>query len=397
MPPITHGARRIATRLATITAMGTAMGITAVGCEAPRDTSQGALEAPVTIEAREEDAGTDAAVIEVVTEDVNEDEATPSEAAPAARHGAFFDELDAPRLEVLRHAAITRIERGAGGRSVGFRVTFEDGSRGYFKPDQRFSGASDRAEVASYHVDRLLELGRVPTTTMREIPLSRLAPLLASDRRASEVIVQPDGTVRGSLSSWVEDPLVPLELGVGFEAWFRVEPAPYLTPFQRARVFIAQAAGTEPIVPPVGEEGRALPLAGEPDRDDRGAELSDLILFDHLVHNIDRWGGGFTNVRTRGRGGPLVFLDQGGAFGPGVQRIGFMDRRLAAVQCFRRSTVEAIRALDLEALRERLLDEGVGELLDARRLAGLEDRRRAILAHVDQRLALQGESATFPW
>jgi hypothetical protein len=96
MPPITHGARRIATRLATITAMGTAMGITAVGCEAPRDTSQGALEAPVTIEAREEDAGTDAAVIEVVTEDVNEDEATPSEAAPAARHGAFFDELDAP-------------------------------------------------------------------------------------------------------------------------------------------------------------------------------------------------------------------------------------------------------------------------------------------------------------
>jgi hypothetical protein len=280
---------------------------------------------------------------------------------------------------------------------VGFRVTFEDGSRGYFKPDQRFSGASDRAEVASYHVDRLLELGRVPTTTMREIPLSRLAPLLASDRRASEVIVQPDGTVRGSLSSWVEDPLVPLELGVGFEAWFRVEPAPYLTPFQRARVFIAQAAGTEPIVPPVGEEGRALPLAGEPDRDDRGAELSDLILFDHLVHNIDRWGGGFTNVRTRGRGGPLVFLDQGGAFGPGVQRIGFMDRRLAAVQCFRRSTVEAIRALDLEALRERLLDEGVGELLDARRLAGLEDRRRAILAHVDQRLALQGESATFPW
>lgn len=375
--------------------MGTAMGITAVGCDAPRETSQGSLAAPVTIEAHEDDAGTDAALDQGVAE--AELEAPPRDVRSAPRLEAFFDELDAPRLEVMRHAPITRIERGAGGRSVGFRVTFEDGTRGYFKPDQRFSGASDRAEVASYHVDRLLELGRVPTTTMREIPWSRLEPLLRGDARASEVIVQPDGTVRGSLSSWVEEPLVPLELGVGFEAWFRVEPAPYLTPFQRARVFIAQAAGTEPIVPPVDEEGHALPPAGEPDRDDRGAELSDLVLFDHLVHNIDRWGGGFTNVRTRGRGGPLVFLDQGGAFGPGMQRIGFMDRRLAAVQRFRRTTVDAIRALDLEALRERLVDEGFGELLDERRLAGLEDRRRAILVHVAERLAIQGESATFPW
>ncbi len=382
----------MAGRLATITAMGTAMGITAVGCEAPRDTSHGAIEAP-TIEASEtsSDAGVDAAA---AVDEVREAEAPP--VTPSHLH-AFFDELDAPRLEVLRHAAITRIERGSGGRSVGFRLTFEDGSRGYFKPEQTFSGSSDRAEVAAYRVDRALGLGRVPTTTLREIAWSRLEPLLTGDRRAAEVIVQPDGMVRGSLSAWIEEPLVPLELGVGFERWFRVEPAPYLTPFQRARVFIAQAEGSQPIVPPVDEEGRALPLAGEPDRDDRGAELSDLVLFDHLVHNIDRWGGGFTNVRTRGCGGALVFLDQGGAFGPGMQRIGFMDRRLAAVQRFRRSTVEAIRSLDLESLRAELVEEGFGELLDARRLEGLEARRRAILAHVDARLALHGESDTFPW
>lgn len=384
MASVPSDARRFANRLLTITAIG----ITAVGCEAPTDSSAGALEAPgVALDPVQADAGHDAAIEGELT--LGEPVITPGD--------AFFEEPDAPRLETLRHAEIVRVERGSGGRSVGFRLTFADGSRGYFKPEQTFSGASDAAEVAAYHLDRMLGLGRAPATTMRAIPWSRLEAALGEDPRAAEVIVRPDGTVRGSLSHWVEEPLVPLVLGVGFERWFRLEPAPYLTPFQRPRVYLAQASGAEPIVMPTDEEGRALPLAGEPDREGRGAELSDLVVFDHLVLNIDRWGGGFTNVRTRGRGGPLVFLDQGGGFGPGMQEIGFMDRRLAVVQRFRRSTIERLRSLELDALRARLEGEGFGELLDARRYEGLEARRAAILAHVEARVAAAGESDTLPW
>ncbi len=395
-------ARRLARRL--ITAAGiTAAGITAAGCEAPTGTSAGSTESP-SITAEAEDSGTDATAPEAVAPPTR---AAPEAVAPEPRVATvevdrFFDQPDAPRLHVLRHAEITRVERGTGGRSVAFRLTFADGSRGYFKPEQTFSGTSYRAEVGAYHVDRALGLSRTPPTVLRSIPWSRLSPTLGADPRASEVIVQADGTVRGSLSFWIEERLVPLELGVGFEAWFRVEPAPFLTPFQRARVFMAQAAGSEPIVPPVGEEGRALPLAGEPDREDRGAELSDLILFDYLVHNIDRWGGGFTNVRTRGARGPLVYLDNAAGFGVSRPRIGFMDRRLFAVQRFRRSTIDAIRELDVDALRARLDVEaatvaGHGPLLDRSRLAHFEERRAAVLAHVEERSTVQGEAATFPW
>lgn len=378
-----------ATRLALATI--TALGITAVGCEAPREEPAPptfAHEAPEVVpaqvghDAREpaRDAGSDA-----------------SSAPATARVDHFFGEADAPHLSALREAEITRIERGSGGRSVAFRFTFADGSRGYFKPDQSFSGTSDVAELAAYHLDRLLGLGRVPPTVMRVVPYARLAPLLAGDPRAAEVRVRPDATVRGSLSRWVETPLVPLVLGIGFERWVRVEPPPYLTPFQRPRVYIAQASGEAPIAPPTDEAGVALPVAQEPDTPTRAAELSDLVLFDHLVNNIDRWGGGFTNVRTLGRAGPLVFLDQGGAFPPGMQDIGFMRRRLAVVQRFRRETIEAIRGLDVAALEQRLLAEGEGALLDAPRWEGLEARRRAILVHVEERLAQQGESATFAW
>lgn len=314
---------------------------------------------------------------------------------------AFFGEPDQPRLDVLRDGEIVRIERGGGGRSVGLRLTFADGSRAYFKPEQRFSGASDAAEVASYLVDRMLGLGRSPVTSMRVLPASRIRPLLANHPHRDEVIVRDDGTVRGSLSAWIEQPLVPLVLGAGFERFFRVEPPPFITPFQRASVYIAQASGREPVTPPRDGAGAPLPPATEPDVPTRPAELSDLVLYDHLINNIDRWGGGFTNVRTLGPGGPLVFLDQGAAFGPGRQGAGFMRARLESVQRFRRSTVEAIERFDVERLRVALDEEAtrVGEdrILDEAQLEALEARRRQLLEHVHATCAALGEEACFPF
>src|SRR6185369_9178055 len=105
---------------------------------------------------------------------------------------AFFGTLDAPLLDVLSHAEITRVERGSGGRSLAFRLTFADGSRGYFKPPQTFSGSHFYAEIASYHLDRMLGLGRVPPTIGRRISWQPLREVAAGDARASEAIVDRD-------------------------------------------------------------------------------------------------------------------------------------------------------------------------------------------------------------
>ena len=359
--------------------------LVACGPAAPAATAPAA--APVAPAAESVPAAAAATVPEGDASASEEDAAT-----PAATGEAFLGTADAPLLEVLAHAEITQIERGTGGRSLAFRLTFADGSRGYFKPPQTFSGAHFFAEIASYHLDRMLGLGRVPPTIGRRLSWGPLREVAGGDARTSEAIVDRDH-VCGSLSYWVPERLVPLRLGLGWEAWVRFAPPPAISPFQRARVYAAQAAGS--LAGP--EPTETLRAADAPDTEDRAAELSDLVLFDYLTENIDRWGGDYTNVRTRGAGGPLVFLDNAAGFiASHAASPSFMDARLHAVQRFRRSTVAAIRALSIDALRARVEGDACAPILDERLYAQLEERRAALLAHVDRMVAEHGEAA-LPW
>ncbi|WP_157070335.1 hypothetical protein [Sandaracinus amylolyticus] len=317
-------------------------------------------------------------------------ELPPAEPATAiTRIDAFLGEPDAPRITSLSEAALEGVGRGRGGRSVAFVVTLRDGTRGYFKPEQTFSSGSYAAEIAAYHLDRALGLGRVAPVVGRRVPWSRLEPVLSehAPERLREVVVQPDGTVRGALVWWIPEALPSLDLGRGWERWIRLDGALAITPFQRPREYAALASGTVPI--PTRGEG---PSAGDPDRGDRAAELSDLVLFDYLAHNTDRWGGDFTNLRTREPGGPLVFLDHGACFLRHRARFGYMDARLRALQRFRRSTIDTIRALTMDDLRARLMGDPLGAALDETQLEHLEERRRVLLEHVDATLAARGDA-----
>ncbi len=217
--------------------------------------------------------------------------------------------------------------------------------------------------------------------------------MAAGDARVTEAVVDADQTVCGSFSWWVPERLVALRLGRGWERWVRFDAPLAITPFQRAREYAAQAGGTLPL-----DLGDASPAAAaEPDTDGRAAELSDLVLFDYLTHNIDRWGGDYTNVRTRGPGGALVFLDNAAGFIVGQARFGFMDTRLHSVQRFRRSTIDAIRALSIEHFRARVEADVCAPLLDERLYAHLEERRTELLAHVDRLIASRGEEAVLAW
>ena len=124
----------------------------------------------------------------------------------------------------------------------------------------------------------------------------------------------------------------------------------------------------------------------------RIAELSDLVIFDYLVQNVDRWGGGFTNLRLLGEDGPLIFLDNGAGFWRGEQRLPLLERRLASLQRFRRETVEALRAFDAEAF-ERCLDaDPLAPVLDEKRREGLRLRVRAVLDAIDALEARFGDA-----
>ena len=307
---------------------------------------------------------------------------------------AFLGEPDALRIESLRESAIAEVRKGKGGRSLAFEIVLEDGTKGYFKPKQGFSAAHWYSEVAAYYLDRALGLGRVPPTTGRRLEWGALKKAAGSDDRIEELRIAPDGTIKGAFIWWIPEPLKRLRMGRKWERWVRVQKTLPVTPYQRPvdyRADLNRRRGVREATDP------SRPIAKSPDLGSRPAELSDLIVFDYLTQNVDRWGGDFTNVRTRGTGGPLIYLDNGAGFWLGEQRLGLMEARLRALQKFRRSTIEAVRALDVDAFAVQLQSDPLAPVLNEKQLGGLRQRRQAVLDHVQNLVARFGEGAVLPW
>jgi hypothetical protein len=308
---------------------------------------------------------------------------------------SFFGERpDAELRRALSGSGIVKVEKGRGGRSLGFRLQLDSGEKAYFKADQTFSAANWFGEVASYHLDRMLGLGRVPVVVSRTFPWATLAPAAGKDVRVSEIITR-NGEVQGALVAWVTGHLQPLPHQPGWERWVRVQgwPANVVSPFQRPAVWKQQIT-----IPHLAkaEQLKRRNLRPEPDREDRAAELSDLIVFDYLTRNQDRWGGENANVLIRGARGPLVFLDNGASFEPGDPRPGLMEARLHGLQRFRRKTIAGARAFDIERFKARLAHEQVQPVLSEAQLAGLIARRKALLEWVAQQESAHGE-AIWAW
>ena len=311
-------------------------------------------------------------------------------------HDAFFGQPDEPVRRALLNEDIASIEKGRGGRSLAFRITLTSGQRGYFKPEQSFSAANWFGEVAAYHLDRLLGLGRVPVVVSRSFSWRALEPVAGTDPRKSEVTAR-DGKVIGAFVGWVDGGLRAMEQQEGFERWLRVEhwPTGAVSPYQRPAVWQAQQA----LMRQFGSEWRSdddrarlRNARPEPVRPDRPAELSDLIVFDYLTRNLDRWGGNNANVLVRGAGGPLVFLDNSAGFEPGAWRPDLCEARLNVLQRFRRSTIAAVRALDMRRFEARLAHEAVTPVLSRSQLNGLATRQKALLEHVAELEAAHGEA-----
>jgi hypothetical protein len=306
----------------------------------------------------------------------------------------FLGEPDGPRIEALRSEKIASVKKGKGGRSLAFKITLEDGTEGYFKPKQSFSAAHWYSELAAYYLDRELGLGRVPPTTGRAFAWAELEKAAGHDKRIRELEIENDGTIEGAFVWWIPDPLARLKLGRRWERWVRVQKSLPITPYQRPVDYRSDLKG-RPGVREATDPSR--PFAKAPDTAGRAAELSDMIVFDYLTQNVDRWGGNFTNVRTRGKGGPLIYLDNGAGFWLGEQRLGLMEARLRALQRFRRSTVEAVRKLDVERLAERLASDPLAPVLNEKQLEGLKTRQQAFLAHVAKMIGRFGEREALAW
>jgi len=125
------------------------------------------------------------------------------------------------------------------------------------------------------------------------------------------------------------------------------------------------------------------------------AQASTLVGFDFLTSNWDRYSG--ANVGLDRTGARVLFIDNDAAFmeAPPREALEKNRARMLGVLRWSRGFVNHLRALDAAAITRVLGDEEPGRpLVSPRVVAGIAERTRVLLAHVDTQITARGEAAT---
>lgn len=291
-------------------------------------------------------------------------------ATPAPTIGTVFPADDLALLAPLRSSPLVRVKLNHGGTSLSLRLDFADGSRAAFKPEQTFYQSNPRREIAAYRVDRLLGLGHVPPAFARTFTLDELIKAVDvsqrgfGEARLRDEIVAHRGLVAGEVSWWIPEIIDAriqnerVDMDEGIVRWHR-----YLR------------AGTE--VPP-----DALAMA---------RQVSDVLLFDFLIDNVDRWT--LSNTKGSPDGRVLYFMDNTLSFSPFRNGRTKSHLYLHRAQKFSRRLVDRLRRLTIDEVRAVIHDDGpLGDLVTPPELDALMARRDAALAYIDGLIAEHGEA-----
>jgi hypothetical protein len=227
------------------------------------------------------------------------------------------------------------------------------------------------AEVAAYRIARALGMDQVPPAFLRTFQRTEMRPRIDSDYRAAwgefedAFIGDGEGGVPGSFVKWV-----PGLQDVGLDNQRHVE-----------------------------EWGHWLTIGADlPDEHREVArDMSELVMFDYLIGNFDRWSGG--NVAVDATGKRVVVRDHNLSFleplpQPQADRVrGTMQR----AQRLSRRFVSGLRALDEERLRAVLAEDPGAEalpLLTEGQIAAVMERRATLLSRVAALIDANGPSET---
>jgi len=278
--------------------------------------------------------------------------------------GTFLGMSDELLLARVRDQPITGVKLNRGGSSLSFRVDFADGSRAAFKPAQTNLQTIPRKEVAAYRLNRLLGLNAVPPAVPYSLPKNELLGKLhpesqfALPRIKAETIFNPLGETAGVFSYWV-----PTVKDSGFD-----------TPE-------GQRQTAEWLM-----QGSFIP----PDKRRLAAQLSDLVVFDFLTANPDRYSGG--NMKMSPDGEHLFYMDNTLSFF--LRPEGHVRNRAALerAQRFSRRLHRALSGLTLESIEKVMWDARDGqEVLTPSEIRAVVARRDVALEHIEAVARTYGE------
>lgn len=272
-------------------------------------------------------------------------------------------------LAPLRTGEVKRVRFNQGGSSISLRIEFANGARAAFKPRQINMQSNPRKEVAAFRVNRLLGLSSVPPCVGRRFSKAKFLGALDyfSQRYLPRINAEVTFTgeyLDGELSWWIpviEHAMIgPYRVDTtdGIVTWMH-----YMRP------------------------GIEIPDAYR----ERLAQISDMILFDYIIDNSDRWTGG--NARTDEAGQVLYFMDNTMSFGRDPQGHEKSQLYFKRARRFSRRLVHRLRQLTPEDFRRALSYDAApfDNLLTKAELWALLQRRRHALEYIDQLIAAHGE------
>jgi hypothetical protein len=278
--------------------------------------------------------------------------------------GTFLGMSDELLLERVRNQPIVRFKLNHGGSSLSFRVDFADGSRAAWKPAQTNLQTIPRKEVAAYRLNRLLGLNAVPPAAPRAVSREELFGYLHPDslpwlaRIQAETVFGPSGKTVGAASYWI-----PVIKDSGLD----VPPGR-----QQSEAWLVQ--------------GESIPM----EQRSMAAQLSDLIVFDFLTANPDRYSGG--NMKMSADGAQLFFMDNTLSFFVDVDGKERNRQGLFKAQRFSRALYQALERVDVPTL-ERALGEEAGspyEILTDAEIKAVVARRDLVRRYIDDLIAQFG-------
>jgi hypothetical protein len=284
--------------------------------------------------------------------------------------GMFLGVADDVLLAPLRDSPIKRVKFNRGGSSISLRIDFENGARAAFKPVQTNMQSVPRREVVAFRINRLLGLSSVPPAIGRSFEVSKLLQKLHPESqyyrpRLQAEMIQKGGRVAGELSWWI--PVI-----------------------ERGRVDGYEMDSMEGIV----SWKRHLNVGAKIPKRDKAliSQISDMVLFDFIINNPDRWSGGNARVSEDQR--LLYFMDNTMSFGDDMD--GHPKARTYLERCekFSRSLVTRLRNLERHEVEEVLAHdvEPFPYFLHEVEITALLSRRDYALEYIDGLIKQHGDS-----
>ena len=290
--------------------------------------------------------------------------------------GLFQGVRDELLVAPLRAGEPVRVKFNRGGSSISLRIDFHNGARAAFKPDQVNLQSIPRKEVAAYRVNRVIGLSSVAPAIARELHVDDLIAAVDPESagfvpRMQAEMVTDEGFVSGELSWWI--PVIqPAQID-----GYAMDSTDGIVTWKRCLT----------VGNPIPTHDLALV-----------AQISEMLVFDFLINNADRWSG--RNAQASGDGRTLYFMDNTLSFGREPDGHGKVRRYLTRSQKFSRSLIRNVRDLDEARLRDALDgDRGpYEELLTAEEIEAVMHRRDWLLGYVDDLIATHGadEVLVFP-